>query len=869
MFSLSLSPMEKSLSTCKPKPKVYSKPRKQGAPFSLDARLLELSSHGKLNEAIFILQQSDSVKPKTYISLLQSCADLGSIEIGRKLHSCARLLPGTNCAVETKMVSMFAKCGSLEDARKVFDKMPKRTLITWSVMIGAYVREERWDEAVDLFYLMMREGVIPDSFLLPRIVQACASIGDCKTAQLLHSIAEKKGFLDPTVDTHVANSILAMYFKCGKVKDGRKFFEKMSYRNLVSWNSVISGLSQHGLREEAIRVFDLLISEGLKPDIFTWNIYLSNFSKFENVSLKFATDLIRKMENQGISPDVFSWTSLVSGFVQSGKCRDALQLFDEMLKSKVEPNSMTIACVLSACAKLKWLSTGKLLHSYSIRKGIDKSVLLANSLIGMYAKCMMLEEAQKVFDKMSDRDVVSWNSIIGGYAQARFYSKAFELFSLMDKFGFQRNAVTWNAIISGLFQNGEVDGALELLSKMEASGVTRNLASWNTIIAGMVQNGYFDEALNIFRRMQRVPVRPNSVTYLSIVPALENLVCSSKVREMHGFMIRTGLEYVCTPVTNALINAYSKSGNLNSALALFNLLSIRTQISWNCIIGSCVFHGDACTALKLFSEMRKHGVLPNHTTLSSVITAYGLEGLVREGEELFSSMSEQYGVNPNCRHYASMINLYCLADRLNDAQNLFHRMPIEPDKEVWDALLKAAGMNSDLEFTTHIAENLLKVEPWDLRTQKLLSNLYNLAGNLKNPLAPSKDGSSHGRCYTEVWNNVYGFPTGDLHLKTKLGELIEVAIDSGLELSQVSSLLDYEEVREENGRVHSEKEAIAFQILNSTRKVIRIIKNGRVCTHCHAFAKWVCKLHNREIFIKDSSRLHRFNDGECSCRDYW
>jgi pentatricopeptide repeat protein len=154
MFSL--SPMEKALSPCKPK--FYSKPTKQKAFFSLDARLLELSSHGNLKEAIFLLQQSDSINPKTYVSLLQSCADLGSIELGRKLHSCARLLPGTNCAVETKLVSMYAKCRSLEDARKVFDKMPERNLITWSTMIGGYVREERWHEAVDLFYLMMHAG---------------------------------------------------------------------------------------------------------------------------------------------------------------------------------------------------------------------------------------------------------------------------------------------------------------------------------------------------------------------------------------------------------------------------------------------------------------------------------------------------------------------------------------------------------------------------------------------------------------------------------------------------------------------------------------------------------------------------------------
>jgi pentatricopeptide repeat protein len=712
-------------------------------------------------------------------------------------------------------------------------------------------------------------GVTPDSFLLPRIVQACAGIGDCKTGQLLQSIAVKKGFFDPAVDTHVANSILAMYFKCGKVNDGEKFFWKLGYKDLVSWNSMISGLFNNGKREEATRVFNLMLSEGLKPDIFTWNIYLSNSAKFEIFNLRFATDLIRQMENQGVLPDVVSWTSLLSGLVQNGKCTDALQLFNEMLKSKVEPNSMTVACAISACATLKWLSTGILLHSYAIKKGMNRSVLLANSLIDMYAKCIVFEEAQKVFDKLPDRDVVSWNSIIGGYAQAGFYNKAFELFSMMDRLGFHRNVVTWNAIISGFFQNGEVDEALHLLCRMEVNGAARNLTSWNTIIAGMVQNGYTDKALDIFRQMQNVPAIPNSVTFLSIVPALRNLVCTSKVREVHCFMIRTRIEYDCMPVVaNALICAYAKSGDLNSALTLFNSLSSKNLISWNCIMDCCVLHGRASTSLDLFSKMRLQGMLPDSATLSTVINAYGLEGLVKEGEELFSSMSELYNVMPTTEHYADMVDLYGRAGRLKDVQDLFDQMPLEPDKKVWDALLKAAGMNSDLEFTIHIAENLLKIEPQDPR---IFSTLYKLAGKSKKTLAPAKDNGLHGCCYTEFRNKVRCFLTDDLHSDTKTGKLIEVTINSGLEVPQVCSLLDYEEDREENGTVHSEKKAIAFQLLysNSTQKVIRIIKNGRVCAHCHAFAKLVSKLHRREIFIKDSNCLHRFKDGGCSCRDYW
>ncbi|KAJ3679558.1 hypothetical protein LUZ60_017569 [Juncus effusus] len=949
-----------------------SKPSKPRTNFSLDKRLLHLCSKGKLNEAIFIVQNKPiSVKPKTYTDLLNSCIDSGSLELGRKLHSCINLSNKKNVILETKLVSMYAKCGSLLDARKVFDEMRKRSLITWTAMIGAYVREEswakaihlfylmmhegvtpdsfllrrivqacanagdfktgellhsiaerkgffdpkidtqladsllsmyakwgnlldarklfdemrkrslitwtamigayvreeRWVNAIHLFYLMMHEGVIPDSFLLPRIVQACGNTGDFKTGELLHSIAEKKGFFDPKVDTHIANSLLSMYMKCGQLDLAKKFFSKMAYKNLVSWNSFISGLLQCGEKEEAIRVFDLMRSEGLEPDVFTWNILTTNYSEFENSNSKFAINMIKQMEEQGIIPDVFTYTIFISGFVHNNKCKDALQLFDEMLSSKIEPNGMTIASIISACASLKSLKEGKILHCYAIKRSIANTVLVSNSLIDMYSKCENFEDARKLFDKMHERDLFSWNSIIAGYAQAGYFSKAFDLFTQMEKLGFRRDAVTWNVLISACFKSGDLDQAMDLFNKMERNGTLLNTASWNTLIAGMSRNGYFDEALSIFRKMQRqkFPLRPNFVSILSIRPGLGHLVCSSKVREIHGFVTRINILNDNTRVMNALIDTYAKSDQLDYALSLFRALKSKTLISWNSIIASCVLHGRAGTALDLFHQMKLEGIRPNNTTIFSVINAYGIKGLVREAEELFHTMSEQYGLNPNSNHFAGMINLYGRAGRLKDAFDLLDKMANEPDDLVMSALLKAARMNGDLQFLKLMAEKF-ELESWSPQTGILQYNTYALKDKDK------VDMKYHGCCYVEVKNKVHYFANGEVKndLVTKVSELTEIGVDNGLELRGVNSLLDYFEEKEKIGMVHSEKQAIAFGIFNSSGyKCIRIIKNGRMCSHCHTFAKSVSNLHKRVIVVKDSDCLHRFDNGECSCRDYW
>ncbi|CAL0318706.1 unnamed protein product [Lupinus luteus] len=119
----------------------------------------------------------------------RSCIDKDCITVGRELHARIGLVGKVDPFVETKLVSMYAKCGHLGEVWKVFfDEMRERNLFTWSAMIGACCRDRCWEEAVDLFYDMMRDGVSPDEFLMPKIVQACGKCRDLETVELIHSV---------------------------------------------------------------------------------------------------------------------------------------------------------------------------------------------------------------------------------------------------------------------------------------------------------------------------------------------------------------------------------------------------------------------------------------------------------------------------------------------------------------------------------------------------------------------------------------------------------------------------------------------------------------------------------------------------------
>uniref|UniRef100_A0A1D1YFF5 Pentatricopeptide repeat-containing protein At1g19720 n=1 Tax=Anthurium amnicola TaxID=1678845 RepID=A0A1D1YFF5_9ARAE len=845
---------------------------------STDQRLRRLSRDGKVEEAIAMLQAGSTVATKTYISLLQSCIDSKSILQGRQLHEKIGLVRNPNPFVDTKLVSMYAKCGDLDRARKVFAGMRQRNLFTWSAMINGYAREQMWEQVLDLFFHMMEEGVVPDAFLFPKFLQACANTGDAEAGRLLHSLAVRMGLLELAVEAHVSNSILAMYAKCCEMDSAKKFFNEMCTRDLVSWNSLISGCCQCGENEEALGLFERMQTEGIKPGLVTWNILITSYNQMGRLDV--AMGLMKKMGQSGLVPDVVTWTSMISGFVQNNRAGQALDLFHKMQSGGVEPNRVTFASAISACASLKDCRKGNELHAYAVKAGCADKLLVSNSLIDMYAKCGRLEDAQRIFRGIADRDVFTWNSLIGGYAQNGYCGKAYDLFSKMADSGVPRNVVTWNVMISGYLQNGDVDQAMELFRIMESEGIGRSTASWNLLISGSLQNCQKNMALRIFRQMQFLGKRPNHITMLSVLPACANILSTLKVKEIHACTFRTGLLSEVS-VANSLVDTYMKSGNVILAESVFSSISSIDVLSWNSMIEGYILHGQPQTAIDLFNQMKKE-VKPDQVTFTSVLRAYGLQKMVNEGRELFSSMTDVYQMQPIMEHYAAMVQLLSHCGRLKEASEFIKKMPLEPDSNVWAALLTASRRFGNLDLANHAIGHLLSLKSKNTVIKRLSLQIHALYGETNDTLKTSKPGKvadggddeTLGCCWIEVKNKVHTILTGDM---SWLGsEPVSNQLDSITNVIKLPErdfphrqLIIEEEEKEETVGIHSEKIALAFSLIGSTCRSIRIIKSLRICTDCHDTARFISKAFQREIMIKDPESLHHFKDGRCSCGEYW
>ncbi|KAI5596839.1 hypothetical protein POPTR_002G030200v4 [Populus trichocarpa] len=853
---------------------------KNPLPKFIDSHLDSLCKNGSLNDAVTVLdsvaQQGSKVTPRTYMNLLQSCIDTNSINLGRKFHARISVVQEKSPVIETKLVSMYAKCGYLRDARKVFDEMSERSLFTWSAMIGACCREKRWKEVVELYYMMMKDNVLPDGFLLPKILQAVGNCRDVKTGELLHSFVVRCGMGS---SPRVNNSILAVYSKCGKLSLARRFFESMDERDIVAWNAMMSGYCLKGEVEEAHRLFDAMCEEGIEPGLVTWNILIAGYNQKGQCDV--AMNLMKKMVSFGVSPDVVAWTSMISGFAQNNRNGQALDLYKEMILAGVEPNGVTITSALSACASLKVLNTGLGIHSLAVKMSFVNDVLVGNSLIDMYSKCGQLGAAQLVFDLMSEKDLYTWNSMIGGYCQAGYCGKAYVLFTKMQKSQVQPNVVTWNTMISGYIQSGDEDQAMDLFHRMEKEGeIKRDNASWNSLIAGFMQIRKKDKALGIFRQMQSFCISPNPVTILSMLPACASLVALKKVKEIHGCVLRRNLVSVLS-ISNSLIDTYAKSGKIEYSRAIFDRIPSKDFITVNSMITGYVLHGCSDSALGLLDQMRELGLKPNRGTLVNIILAHSLAGMVDEGRQVFSSMTEDFQIIPASEHYAAMVDLYGRSGRLKEAIELIDNMPIKPQSSVWYALLTACRNHGNSDLAIRARENLLDLEPWNSSIHQSILQSYAMHGKYEDAPKVKKLEKRNevqkpkGQSWIEVNNTVHSFVAGDQ--STSYSDLFSWVERISME-AKVHDLHcgccieeEEEEEKEEIVGIHSEKLALAFAIIRSPSapQSIRIVKNLRTCADCHRMAKYISAKHGCEIYLSDSNFFHHFKSGCCSCGDYW
>ena len=571
------------------------------------------------------------------------------------------------------------------------------------------------------------------------------------------------------------------------------------------------------------------------------------------------------------------------------------------------------------------------MHAHVLKTGFEACVYVGNALIAMYWKKTEMEfcrntdaneneEAWKVFNGMEFRNLVTWNSMIAGFQMLGHGANAINFFTLIcrDGLGFDRATLvsvvsalcaTETVYFSGLkccFQlhsvviksgfvgdvavvtallktyatlGGKVGDCHKLFSETNGH---RDVVLWTEIIAAFTERDPA-EALLLFIQLLREGLTPDCHTFSVVLKACAGFVTDKHALAVYSQVTKTGF-IDATVLQNALIHALARCGSIVRALQVFTEMRTRDIVSWNSMLKAYSLHGQAKEALTFFERM---DVEPDASTFVALLSACSHAGMVKEGTDIFNTMFERYGIVPQLDHYACMVDILGRAGHLLEAWKIIRKMPMQPDYVLWSALLGACRKHGESKLANLCVSKLRELDPENSLGYVLMSNIYCSTGSFGEAGLTRKkmEGlgikKEPGLSWTEIGNQVHKFASGgrghphEEVIRANMKKLIWQLKELGYVPETTIALHDIEEEqKEEQLYYHSEKLAFVFALMNPQdshggRNAIRIMKNIRICLDCHNFMKLASKLVQRDIFVRDSNRFHYFQNGICSCNDYW
>nr|VDD47447.1 unnamed protein product [Brassica oleracea] len=681
-----------------------------------------------------------------------------------------------------KLIDKYSHLKDPRSSLSVFKRVsPAENVYLWNSIIRALSRNGLFSEALEFYGKLREANVSPDRYTFPPVVKACAGVFDKEIGDSVYNQIIELGFES---DLYVGNAVVDMYSRMGFLCRARQVFDEMPVRDLVSWNSLISGFSSHGYHEEAVELYrELRRSSWIMPDSFTVTSVLYAFGNL--LAVKEGEGLHGFVMKSGVSSVVVVNNGLLSMYLKLRRVTDARRVFDEMVvRDSVSYNTMicgcfnldmyeesvrlflenldqfkadilTVSSILRACGHLRDLSLAKYVHEYMMRGGFSVGATVGNILIDVYAKCGDVIAARDVFKGMECKDTVSWNSLISGYIQSGDLLEGVKLFKMMmmmegqadhvtylmllsvstrlsdlkfgrglhcsvTKSGFYSDVSVSNALIDMYAKCGEEGDSLQIFSSME----TRDTVTWNMVISACVRSGDFASVLQVTTQMRNSGVVPDMATFLVTLPMCASLAGKRLGKEIHCCLLRFGYESELR-IGNALIEMYSKCGCLKSSLKVFEHMSRRDVVTWTGMIYAYGMYGEGEKALAAFADMEKEaGVVPDNVAFIAIIYACSHSGLVEQGLACFEKMKTQYKIEPVMEHYACVVDLLSRSQKISKAEEFIQAMPVKPDASVWASLLRACRTSGDMETAERVSKKIVELNPDDPGYSILASNAY-------------------------------------------------------------------------------------------------------------------------------------------------
>ncbi|OVA13657.1 Pentatricopeptide repeat [Macleaya cordata] len=468
----------------------------------------------------------------TFGSILKGIAWMKQIKAGKQVHSdIIKMGYETNVFSASALLDMYSKCKRIQDAYAVFECIPERNFVSWNALITGYAQIGDRETAFLLFDRMEREGIGPDDATFASLLTLLNDYEFYKQTMQIHAKMIKRG---RATDTTACNATITSYSECGFIEDSQRiFYDVDGTRDLVTWNSMLAAYVVHDLESVAIELFIEMQRLAIEQDLYTYtsvisacfgvehqhqgrslhglaikrgldhaipvcNSLIAMYLKSNNTSMEDALKCFDTMEIK----DNVSWNSILTGFSQNGLSEDALKFFGWMRSMPFWIDHYAFSAVLRSCADLATFQLGQQVHALVLRSGFETNDFVSSSLIFMYSKCGIIEDARKSFDATPRDSTITWNSIIFGYAQHGQGKIALDLFSEMHEIEVKPDHITLVAVLTACSHIGLVEQGLDFLQSMEANyGIRPRMEHYACGVDLLGRAGLVNEAKNLVESM--------------------------------------------------------------------------------------------------------------------------------------------------------------------------------------------------------------------------------------------------------------------------------------------------------------------------------------------------------------------------------
>ncbi|KAL5579899.1 hypothetical protein UlMin_012341 [Ulmus minor] len=441
-----------------------------------------------------------------------------------------------------KAFSSLPRTCNISNAHQVFDKSPRPNLLQFNNLLFDCSRDGRNREALNLFLGFCSSGSAVDGSTLSCVLKVCGCLFDQVAGRQVHCQCIKSGFGE---HVSVGTSLVDMYMKTESIGDGKRVFDEMGEKNVVSWTALLAGYAQNGLHDLTFDLFVQMHLQGVKPNPFTFATVLgalasvrpnhftystiltaqpsisifqvhaqvikTNYEKSPSVGTALLDAYVKigngetaaKIFESIEEKDIVAWSAMLAGYAQIGETEGAVKIFRQLVKEGIKPNEFTFSSVIHACAgPTAAVEQGKQFHAFSIKTRLNNALCVSSALVTMYSKRGNIESANEVFKRQGERDLISWNSMISGFAQHGQGKRALEIFENMRQQQLEIDGITFIGVISACTHVGLVEEGQRYFNMLVNNyDIQPKMEHYSCMVDLYSRAGMLEKAMDIINKM--------------------------------------------------------------------------------------------------------------------------------------------------------------------------------------------------------------------------------------------------------------------------------------------------------------------------------------------------------------------------------